>query len=65
MQPQIENINIDLWKPCMNVIKELAPNALQVHNKFNLFKKLSEAIDNTRKNKLSENPILINQKYTF
>jgi transposase len=64
-QPQIERINIDMWKPYMNVMKELAPKALQVHDKFHLFKKLSDAIDKTRKSELSENPILINQKYTF
>lgn len=64
-QPQIERINIDMWKPYMNVMKELSPKALQVHDKFHLFKKLSDAIDKTRKSELAENPILINQKFTF
>jgi transposase len=64
-QPQIERINIDMWKPYMNVMRELSPKALQVHDKFHLFKKLSDAIDKTRKSELAENPILINQKFTF
>lgn len=63
-QPQIERINIDMWKPYINVMKELSPNALQVHDKFHLVKKLSEAIDKTRKSEFRDNPILIGQKYT-
>jgi transposase len=46
-------------------MRELSPKALQVHDKFHLFKKLSDAIDKTRKSELAENPILINQKFTF
>lgn len=64
-QPQIKRINIDMWKPYMNVMKELSPKALQVHDKFHLFKKLTDAIDKTRKSELAENPILINQKFTL
>lgn len=63
-QPQIEVVNIDMWKPFMNVMRELSPYALQVHDKFHLVKKLSEAIDATRKDELKDNPILIKQKYT-
>lgn len=63
-QPQIELVNIDMWKPFMNVMKELSPYALQVHDKFHLVKKLSEAIDKTRKNEIKENPILTKQKYS-
>lgn len=63
-QPQIERVNIDMWKPYMNVMQEIAPKALQVHDKFHLFKKLSEAIDKTRKSEVKDNPILLKQKYT-
>ena len=63
-QPQIEVVNIDMWKPYMNVMRELSPYALQVHDKFYLVKKLSEAIDKTRKSELKEHPILVKQKYT-
>ena len=63
-QPQIELVNIDMWKPFMNVMKELSPYAMQVHDKFHLVKKLSEAIDKTRKNEIKENPILTKQKYS-
>jgi hypothetical protein len=41
----------------MNVMKKLAPKALQVHSKFHLFKKLSDAIDKIRKSELAENPL--------
>lgn len=63
-QPQIELVNIDMWKPFMNVMKELSPYAMQVHDKFHLVKKLSEAIDKTRINEIKENPILTKQKYS-
>ena len=48
----------------MNVMKELSPYAMQVHDKFHLVKKLSEAIDKTRRNEIKENPILTKQKYS-
>ena len=63
-QPQIELVNIDMWKPYMNVMKEISPYALQVHDKFHLVKKLSEAIDKTRKKEIRESDLLIKQKYT-
>lgn len=63
-QPQIEIINIDMWKPYMNAMQEIAPYAMQVHDKFHLVKKLSEAIDKTRKSEIRENPLLNKQKYT-
>ncbi|MEC5167266.1 transposase [Flavobacterium sp. PL11] len=59
---QIELVNFNMWKPFMNVMTEIAPPALLVHGKFHLVKKLSEAIDKTRKSKIKENPILTKQK---
>jgi transposase len=64
LQPQIELVNIDMWKPYMNAMKEISPYALQVHDKFHLVKKLSEAIDKTRKKEIKESDLLIKQKYT-
>ncbi|NCQ13355.1 MAG: ISL3 family transposase, partial [Flavobacteriales bacterium] len=63
-QPQIKRVNIDMWKPYMNAMEDIAPQAVQVHDKFHLFKKLSEAIDKTRKQEVKETPLLLNQKYT-
>ncbi|MDP2362862.1 MAG: transposase [Ignavibacteria bacterium] len=63
-QPQIKRVNIDMWKPYMNAMKEIAAQAIQVHDKFHLIKKLSDAIDKTRKQEVKENPLLLNQKYT-
>ncbi len=53
-----------MWKPYMNVINEIASDAMIVHDKFHLFKKLSEAIDKTRRKEVKENEQLKNQKYT-
>ena len=63
-QPLIKRVNMDMWKPYMNVINEIAPQAMIVHDKFHLFKKLSEAIDKTRRKEVKENEQLKNQKYT-
>ena len=63
-QPQIKRVNMDMWKPFMKVIKDIAPKALIVHDKFHLFKKLSEAIDKTRKKEVKENELLKSHKYT-
>lgn len=62
-QPQLDIVNIDMWRPYMNVIKQIAPQATIVHDKFHVFKKLTEAIDATRKKEVRENDLLIRQKY--
>jgi len=46
------------------VINEIAPQAIVVHDKFHLFKYLSEAIDRTRRKEVKENEQLKRQKYT-
>lgn len=61
----IERVNLDMWKPYMKVAGELAPNALQVHDKFHLFKKLSEAIDTTRRSEVKEQPVLKESRYAM
>jgi transposase len=63
-QPQLERVNMDMWQPYMNVIKDIAPQALIVHDKYHLFEKLSKGIDKTRKLEVLDNPLLLKQKYT-
>jgi transposase len=63
-QPQIERVNVDMWRPYMNAMHAIAPQALLVHDKFHLFKKLSEAIDKTRREEVNDNDLLRSQKYT-
>jgi transposase len=63
-QPQIKRVNIDMWQPYMNIMTKLAPQALLVHDKFHLIKKLSEAINKTRQKEVVENDLLKKQKYT-
>jgi transposase len=64
-QPQIERGNIDMWKPYINVIKEAAPQATIVHDRFHIVKKLSEAIDKTRRKEVKNEPMLKNNRYTI
>jgi transposase len=59
----IERVNLDMWKPYMKVTREVAPKALQVHDKFHLFKKLSEAIDATRRSEVKQHPELKESRY--
>lgn len=63
-QPSLKRVNMDMWKPYMNAIKDIAPQAMIVHDKFHLFKKLSESIDKTRRKEIKENELLKKQKYT-
>src|SRR5690554_206326 len=63
-QPQLSRVNMDMWKPFLNTIKSIAPQATIVHDKFHLFKMLSEAIDKTRRKEVKNNPQLKGQKYT-
>ena len=63
-QPQLERVNIDMWKPYINVIEEVAPQATIVHDKFHIVKKLSEAIDKTRRSEVKNEPMLKNNRYT-
>ena len=63
-QAQLERVNIDMWKPYINVIEEVAPQALIVHDKFHIVKKLSEAIDKTRRKEVKNEPLLKKNRYT-
>jgi transposase len=63
--PQLKIVNMDMWQPYMNAIEEIAPQATIVHDKFHVVKKLSEAIDNTRKKEVKENDLLMKQKYNL
>ena len=62
--PQISRVNIDMWEPYIKTMKKIAPNAKQVHDRFHLSKKLSDAIDKTRKQEVKTEPLLKNNKFT-
>jgi len=63
-QPQLQRVNIDMWKPYINAIEEIAPQAMIVHDKFHIVKKLSEAIDKTRRKEVKIEPLLKNNRFT-
>jgi len=62
--PDIQRVNMDMWKPYINVIEEIAPQAMIVHDKFHIVKKLSEAIDKTRRNEVKSAPLLKKNRFT-
>ena len=53
-----------MWKPYINVIEDVAPQAMIVHDKFHIVKKLSEAIDKTRRNEVKNEPLLKKNRFT-
>lgn len=61
--PGIKTVTMDMWKPFINVVDETMPNAQIAFDKFHLFKKLSEAIDKTRRYEVKTEPLLKFQKY--
>lgn len=63
--PELRQVNIDMWRPYIEVIKEIAPNAKVVHDYFHLIAKLSNAIDITRRKEAKKNPILKKTKYNM
>ena len=63
-QPQLERVNMDMWRPYINVIEEIAPQAMIVHDKFHVVKKLSEAIDKTRRAEVKIEPLLKKNRFT-
>ena len=60
-----------MWKPYLNVIKRCLPNALNVLDRFHIVKKLTEAVDNTRREetrRLKEegyDPVLTKSRYSY
>ncbi len=68
---KIKVVCSDMWKPYLNVIKSCLPNALNVLDRFHIVKKLTEAVDNTRREearRLKEEgyePILQKSRYSF
>lgn len=46
---QIEAVTIDMWKPYINAVEKLLPEADIVHDKFHIAKYLGEAVDKVRK----------------
>jgi len=56
--PDIKMVNLDMWEAYMNVMGKIAPNAVQVHDKFHLVQKLSDAINKTRQKEVKTEPLL-------
>jgi transposase len=61
--PTVKTVTMDMWKPFKNVAKDTMPNASVAFDTFHLFKKLSEAIDKTRRFEVKHEPLLKHQKY--
>lgn len=62
--PDIKMVNLDMWEAYMNSMKIIAPNAVQVHDKFHLIKKLSDAINKTRQQEVKKEPLLKKARFT-
>lgn len=62
-QPRLQRANMDMWEAYSNVIEEVAPQALIVHDKFHVIKKISEAIDKTRRQEVKTDERLKQMRY--
>jgi transposase len=62
--PQVKMVNLDMWEAYMNSMKTIAPNAVQVHDKFHLIQKLSNAINATRKREVKTEPLLKKARFS-
>lgn len=62
---KIELVAMDMWKPFMNAVTEIIPQADIVHDKFHTAKYLNKGVDNVRKIEVKEQEILKNNKYLF
>jgi transposase len=61
----------DMWKPYLNVVKQMLPLALNILDRFHIVKKLNEAVDETRRQEAKRlhdqgyDPILNKSRYCF
>jgi transposase len=51
---RLQGICCDMWMPYINAIKEKAPNALLVFDKFHIVRHLMQAVDQVRRNEITE-----------
>jgi transposase len=56
--PKIKMVNLDMWEAYMKIMGKIAPNAVQIHDKFHLVQKLSDAINKTRQKEVKTEPLL-------
>ena len=68
---QIKVVCSDMWKPYLNVVKKYLPKALNVLDRFHIVKKLTEAVDNTRREETKRlkdegyDPVLTKSRYSY
>ena len=51
---QLEGICCDMWQPYVDVVKERAPKAILVFDKFHIVQHLSQAVDQVRRDEIRE-----------
>ena len=68
---KIKVVCSDMWKPYLEVVADMLPNCLNVLDRFHIVKKLSEAIDQVRREEAARlkregyEPVLKNSRYCF
>jgi len=61
--PKIKMVNLDMWEAYMKIMEKIAPNAVQIHDKFHLVQKLSDAINKTRQKEVKTEPLLKDARF--
>lgn len=62
---QVKHVSMDMWKPYMNLAVQQIPQAEITHDKFHLFKYLTEAIDKVRRREVKVHEELRNSRYAL
>jgi transposase len=61
----INSVSVDMWKPYLNTVKSVLPNAALVHVRFHLVKYLNETIDKVRRREVVNNEVLKMSRYAL
>lgn len=62
---QVNTVSLDMWKPYINAVNTVCPNAELVHDKFHLVSYLNKAIDQVRRREVKQHTELKNSRYAL
>ena len=53
---RLQGICCDMWQPYIEVIKERAPEAVMVFDRFHIVRHLMDAVDQVRRDEIQQEP---------
>ncbi len=61
----VNSVSLDMWKPYINAVNTVFPNAELVHDKFHLVAYLNKSIDQVRRREAKQHDELKNSRYAL